>query len=73
MLQFQEERIYAAAGVLKAFDDLINETAEYARQRTAFGQPILSNQAVHFRLAELASEVELLRSLVYRFYQRLKS
>jgi len=66
MLQFQEERIYAAAGVLKAFDDLINETAEYARQRSAFGQPILSNQAVHFRLAELASEVELLRSLVYR-------
>lgn len=66
MLQFQEERLFAAATVLKTFDDLIQETADYTKQRIAFGQPILYNQSVHFRLAELATEVELLRSLVYR-------
>merc|ERR1712198_241770 len=66
MLQFQEERLYAAANVLKTFDDLIAETAEYTKQRVAFGQPIINNQSVHFRLAELATEVEALRSLVYR-------
>lgn len=66
MLQFQEERLFAAAGVLKTFDDLIQETVDYTKQRIAFGQPILDNQTVHFRLAELATEVELLRSLVYR-------
>ena len=31
-----------------------------------FGTPILDNQVVHFRLAELRTEVEALRSLTYR-------
>ena len=67
MLQFQEERLFAAATILKTFDDLIQATAEYTKQRIAFGQPVLNNQTVHFRLAELATEVEALRSLVYRY------
>jgi citronellyl-CoA dehydrogenase len=66
MMQFQEERLWAAASSLKAFEYLIAETIAYARQRKAFGQSILDNQTVHFRLAELQTEVELLRSLVYR-------
>ena len=66
MLQFQEERLWAAAKALKSGERLIAETAEYTRNRQAFGKPILDNQVVHFRLAELATEIELLRSLVYR-------
>ena len=31
-----------------------------------FGAPLLDNQYVHFRLAELLTEVEMLRSTVYR-------
>lgn len=31
-----------------------------------FDQSVLHNQVVHFRLAELATELELLRSLLYR-------
>jgi len=45
---------------------MIEETIEYTGQRKAFGQSILDNQVVHFRLAELETKVELLRSLVYR-------
>ena len=45
---------------------LINDTIEYTRGRKAFGGSILDNQVVHFRLAELETEVECLRSLVYR-------
>lgn len=45
---------------------LINDTATYCRERKAFGKSILDNQCVHFRLAELQTEVELLRSLIYR-------
>jgi citronellyl-CoA dehydrogenase len=41
-------------------------TIEYAAERHAFGKSILDNQVVHFRLAELETKVELLRSLVYR-------
>ena len=66
MLQFQEERLWGAASALAAMDTAIDETIDYTRERQAFGKPILDNQVVHFRLAELQTEVELLRSLVYR-------
>ncbi|XP_060077311.1 probable acyl-CoA dehydrogenase 6 [Ylistrum balloti] len=66
MLQFQEERLMATAAAVLPLDKCIAMTAEYTSQRKAFGQPILHNQVVHFRLAELATEVEALRSMLYR-------
>ncbi|NXY02444.1 IVD dehydrogenase, partial [Pteruthius melanotis] len=66
MLQFQEERLWAVASVLTPLETVIQETIEYTGQREVFGQPVLHNQTVHFRLAELATEVELLRSLLHR-------
>ena len=66
MLQFQEERLWAGARGLIGLERLIQETIDYTRTRVAFGKPILDNQVVHFKLAELATEIELLRSLVYR-------
>ncbi len=71
MMQFQEERLWAAANCITGLDDIISETIEYTRQRQAFGQSILDNQVVHFRLAELATEVEALRALVYRATEHL--
>ena len=65
MSQFQEERLHAAAGSLKALEYCLNETIEYTRQRKAFGKSILDNQVVHFRMAELQTEIEALRALVY--------
>jgi len=65
MLQFQEERLYAAAANLKTMEYCISETIDYTRQRKAFGQSILDNQVVHFRFAELQTEIEALRALVY--------
>ena len=41
-------------------------TADYCRERKAFGHSILDNQVVHYTLAELATEVESLRSMLYR-------
>ena len=66
MLQFQEERLWGAANSLKMLDRVIDQTIEYTRQRHTFGRPIIDNQVVHFRLAELRTEVEALRSLTYR-------
>jgi citronellyl-CoA dehydrogenase len=66
MLQFQEERLWGAAGSLRSMDRLIDQTIDYTRQRQAFGKSILDNQVVHFRLAELRTEVEALRALTYR-------
>jgi citronellyl-CoA dehydrogenase len=66
MLQFQEERMWAAARNLRILDRMIDATIEYTGQRVAFGKPLLDNQAVHFRLAELRTEVECLRAITYR-------
>ena len=66
MLQFQEERLWGSASSLRSMDRLIDQTIEYTRQRQAFGKSILDNQVVHFRLAELRTEVEALRALTYR-------
>ncbi|MED6239349.1 hypothetical protein ATANTOWER_005195 [Ataeniobius toweri] len=51
--------------VVTTMDNIIQETIDYTRQRKIFKQPVLYHQAVHFRLAELQTEVELLRSLLY--------
>merc|ERR1711992_299369 len=66
MLQFQEERLACAALSMTPMDTVIAETVEYLRQRKAFGQPLLNNQYIHFRLAELLTEVEMLRAGLYR-------
>jgi citronellyl-CoA dehydrogenase len=66
MMQFQEERLWGAASSLRAMDRLIDLTIEYTRERKAFGKRILDNQVVHFRLAELRTEVAALRALTYQ-------
>ena len=66
MRQFQEERLSATAFMLGGLQAIIEMTIEYTRERKIFGAPVLDNQVVHFRLAEMSTEVELLRSLLYR-------
>ncbi len=66
MLQFQEERLWGAASSLRGLDRLIDLTIAYTRERKAFGKSLLDNQVIHFRLAELRTEVEALRALTYR-------
>jgi citronellyl-CoA dehydrogenase len=65
MMQFQEERLWAGANALSA-DKIITETIKYLRERQAFGKPLLDNQYIHYKLAELKTEVEALRSMVER-------
>jgi citronellyl-CoA dehydrogenase len=66
MLQFQEERLFGAASGIDTLFNIISQTIDYTRQRQAFGQAILDNQSVHFRLAELRAEVESLKALVWQ-------
>ena len=51
---------------LEPLAKLINMTKEYTMERKIFGRPILDNQVVQFRLAELETELECLRSMTYR-------
>jgi len=66
MLQFQEERLFASATNLRSLSKCIEQTVQYTRERKMFGGSVLDNQWVHFTLAELKTEVEALRALVYR-------
>ena len=66
MVQFQEERLCGAIGTLRGMEHVIDSTIAYCKERHSFGQPLIDNQVIHFRLAELRTEVELLRSLIYR-------
>jgi butyryl-CoA dehydrogenase len=41
-------------------------TVEYAKQRVQFGKPIVSYQATRFKLAEMATNIDIMRSYTYR-------
>lgn len=71
MLQFQEERLWAALSSLVSLDNTIDATIDYTRQRKAFGKAILDNQVVHFRMAELKTEVQALRSLTWDAVEKM--
>ena len=66
MLQFQEERMWVAASNIQSLSNCLDSTITYARERKLFGSQLLDNQWVHFKLAELKTEIESLRALVYR-------
>ena len=71
MLQFQEERLWGALSGLVGMERTIDATIDYTRQRKAFGQAILDNQVVHFRMAELKTEVMALRSLTWDAVEKM--
>lgn len=66
MLQFQEERLFGAANIIKGLELCVDQTIEYCRERKTFGNALIDNQVIHFRLAELSTEIEALRALVYQ-------
>merc|ERR1712142_679737 len=66
MMQFQEERLAAAAGSLVPLSNVLEETINYTRERKAFGSPLINNQYLAFRLAELNTELELMRAALYQ-------
>lgn len=61
MTQFQNERLIAAYIAVGAMERAIERTVEYLKERAAFGRPLLANQYLQYRLAELTAEVDLLR------------
>ena len=59
-------RIGIAAQALGIAAGAYELAVEYAQLRKAFGKPIIEHQAVAFKLAEMAMEIESARMLVYR-------
>jgi acyl-CoA dehydrogenase len=61
-----ENRIRQAASGVGAAQYCIDEAVAYARKRHTWGRPLAINQAIQFPLAELHTETEMVRYLVYK-------
>ena len=61
----QVERITSAAGNCGAAQACLDLAVNYAREREQFGRPIGSNQAIAHALADMQSEVEAARALMW--------
>jgi len=59
-------RISIAALSLSLTQAVLDLATEYARERKQFGQPISQFQAIQFKLADIATELEAARWLTYR-------
>ena len=70
MQQFQEERLWAAASTVEGLVRTLEDTIAYIRERKMFGQTVLDFQYVHYRLAELKTEIEALRALTHAACER---
>jgi alkylation response protein AidB-like acyl-CoA dehydrogenase len=59
-------RISVAAMAVGLAQGAYDLAAAYAQEREQFGRPIAQFQAVQFRLADMATEIEAARNLVYK-------
>jgi alkylation response protein AidB-like acyl-CoA dehydrogenase len=59
-------RISIAALSLSLTQAVLDLATAYAKERVQFGQPISKNQAIQFKLADIATELEAARWLTYR-------
>ena len=64
MQQLQQERLCIAVSAMASCRRALHDTLEYVKQRHAFGRPIAAFQNTQFKLAELASEVEIGQAFV---------
>ena len=62
----QVERVSSAAGNVGAAQAVVDLAVQYARDRKQFGRPIGSNQAIAHLLADMATQVEAARTLMWR-------
>jgi acyl-CoA dehydrogenase len=64
MQQLPQERLILAVGAVAAMEHAVGITVEYAKQRQAFGKPIIEFQNAAFKLAERKSEALIARVFV---------
>lgn len=66
MMFIHENRVRQAAASCGAARYCVEQAVEYAKSRVIFGEPLASRQAIQFPLAELHTEVQLLRNFIFR-------
>jgi acyl-CoA dehydrogenase len=64
MQKLQQERLVVAVGSIASSRRSLEDTMKYVSERRAFGRPIAHFQNTQFKLAELATEVEIGQSFL---------
>jgi citronellyl-CoA dehydrogenase len=73
MIQFQKERLIGSIMAYAGMEKCIAMTIDYCRQRQTFGRPLIDNQWIHFKLAELISEVEHVKQMCHHCVRKLNA
>jgi len=65
MWELQGERLIVAVAVIAIAEVTLQQAIDYGKERVQFGKPIIKNQALAHRVADLATELEAVKSLTY--------
>lgn len=66
MKGLDEGRIAISAMAVGMAQGALDRAVAYAKERIQFGKPIAEHQAIAFYLAEMATEIEMARTMLYR-------
>lgn len=64
MTKLQQERLVACINSLVAAEDMLQLTMNYVKEREAFGKPISKFQNTQFKIAEMATDIQIARTFV---------
>lgn len=64
MSHLPRERLGVSAKAIATTRAIFEITAEYCRQRNAFGKPLTANQHIRFELADMATEIDVAEAYV---------
>ncbi|TYO93304.1 acyl-CoA dehydrogenase family protein [Desulfallas thermosapovorans] len=70
MEKLQQERLVCSIMAQGLAERMLNYTIEYCRERHIFGKPVTKFQHNSFKLAEMATEVELGRSFINQLLEK---
>jgi alkylation response protein AidB-like acyl-CoA dehydrogenase len=66
MSDLEIARIHTAARAIGLARAALEDSVSYARQRIQFGTPIAANQAIRFKIADMATQIEAARALLHQ-------
>jgi acyl-CoA dehydrogenase len=64
MEKLQQERLVVAIGAQAAAEEMFRLTLDYVKSREAFGRPVSQFQNTQFKMAEMATEIEMGRAFL---------
>jgi alkylation response protein AidB-like acyl-CoA dehydrogenase len=66
MSDLEVARIHTAARAIGLARGALEDSIVYARQRVQFGKPIADKQAIRFKIAQMATDIEAARALLHQ-------